>query len=101
MTQPSEPRTVTLVCSDTSNIWGNVNGWMMQFRGVSLVLTVVDLPEHPVLRFVPLSAKGANQRGMKIEGSPEERAVWSGLTSRVSRDSPRRYRVAFRYDPKQ
>src|SRR2546426_1844444 len=55
---------VELVCTDPGNLQGNVNPWMTEFEGVSLVLAVLDAEGEPTIRFVPYRRFGAEQKGM-------------------------------------
>ena len=66
---------------------------------MSLVLAVLDAEGEPRIRFVPYRRFGAEQKGMKVCESLEDRAEWALLTAGVSNNAPRTYRARFGYEP--
>jgi predicted RNase H-like nuclease len=91
------PSSATLQCTDTSNIWGNENGWMNHFSNVDLFVTFLDVDDRPTLRFVPFGKDGDVQRRMKISEDVSQRARWAELAAGVSKRQKRSLSVEYSY----
>ncbi|MFI5297245.1 MAG: DUF429 domain-containing protein [Polyangiales bacterium] len=87
-----------LVCTDTTNLWGNRNGWMYRFADCVLCIRFVAEDGAPVVRFVPFTAHGAKQRGLKADPSDENRARWRELTEGASSSAPFEFDVEYWYE---
>jgi predicted RNase H-like nuclease len=89
---------VTLVCADTSNLWGKYNPWMSRFEGAELVVRFIEEDGEPTVRFRPFASGSAQQRGMKVSASPDDRARWEALAGGTSASSPRSFQVEYSYE---
>jgi hypothetical protein len=98
---------VILNAIDTSNIWRNSNGkvinsWLNvdRMEGWSLTVRFLDQPEHSAeVRFLPFKKQGRELCGMKPErvGSWEI-DTWRTLVSGVNRQAPKHFRVQYKYE---
>ncbi len=98
---PTQPpgASVSLVCTDTTNLWANANGWMNPTDSRELAVTFPTEDGAPVVRFIPFATSSAagGKTGHGLKPHPEDRAEWMLLAEGASKTTPVTYDVIFRY----
>jgi hypothetical protein len=84
-----------LVCTDSHNIWRNVNPWLdpQMCEGHDLFVEVEG--SKSVFKFVPFEREGRNQGGMKI--CPEQKRSLEDQTDRSSGSNRRRFQSQYKF----
>jgi predicted RNase H-like nuclease len=109
-TMPAEPLKewfgpVTLRATDTTNIWRNsrgvvINRWMGKNKMVGWNLWVRFFQEDgkPAVLFVPFANQGQQQGGMKSTNQQMNRQLWHMLVAEARRSNPIDFQVLYKYE---
>lgn len=93
----SEDNLALMTCSDSGNLWGNVNDWIDEdkFEGHYLYVRLVEDPGVEI-QFVPFRQHGRALRGLRP--NPASRNAWAGLASEARSDNPLYYAVYYHFE---